>query len=158
MDEMKKTKENLLNMVKKMEVKQDYTPQEVINIKEAAEAIYKIMICEAMCEAEENGDYQGMYGAANYGAYNGNPMMYGDMYGRGRSRDSMGRFTGGNYNGNYGAGNYNGGNQYTGQNRMYGHSIKDRMIDNLERMMDSASSEYERQEIKQEIDRLRNGN
>lgn len=141
MDELKKTKENLINMIKKMEVKADYTPQEVVNIKEAAEAIYKIQICEAMCKAEETGDYEGMYGTTPY--YHDMRDMDMRMYGRGRSRDSMGRFTGGTYN---------------GSNRMYGHSIKDRMVDNLERMMDSASTDYERQEIQQEIERLRNGN
>ena len=34
------------------------------------------------------------------------------------------------------------------------HSIKDRMIDNLERMMDEASSDYERETIKAEIRKL----
>lgn len=36
-----------------------------------------------------------------------------------------------------------------------GHSINDRMIDNLEKMMDQASSEYERQQIENEIRRIR---
>lgn len=36
-----------------------------------------------------------------------------------------------------------------------GHSIKDRMIDQLERMMDQAGSEYERQEILREIEKMR---
>lgn len=35
-----------------------------------------------------------------------------------------------------------------------GHSIKDRMIANLETMMDMAGSDYERQEIKAGIDKL----
>ena len=153
MEEFTKTKENLINMIKKMEVKQDYTPQEVCNIKECAEAIYKIQIAEAMDEAEKSGDYEGMYGAAPHFHDMRDMGMYGDMYGRGRSRDSMGRFTGGTYNGGR---QYTG--NYNGSNRMYGHSIKDRMVDNLERMMDSASSDYERQEIQQEIERLRNGN
>lgn len=39
-----------------------------------------------------------------------------------------------------------------------GHSIKDRMIDQLERMMDQAGSEYERQEIMRQIEKIRNGN
>lgn len=142
MDELRKTKENLIGMIKKMEVKPDYTPQEVINIKEAAEAIYKIQICEAMCKAEETGDYEGMYGTTPY--YHDMRDMDMRMYGRGRSRDSMGRFTGND--------------EYYGRNRMYGHSIRDRMIDNLERMMDSAGGDYERKEIQQEIDRLRTGN
>lgn len=36
------------------------------------------------------------------------------------------------------------------------HSIKDRMIDSFERMMDSASSDYERQEIQNWIMKMRN--
>jgi len=37
-----------------------------------------------------------------------------------------------------------------------GHSIKDRMIANLETMMDMAGSEYERNEIKAGIDKIQN--
>ena len=142
MDQVKRVKENLLNMLEKTgNAKAEYTPQEVINIKEAAEAVYKIEICEAMCEAEKEGNYSGMYGTTPY-YHDMNDMDM--MYGR-RSRDSMGRYTGHMYG--TGSGNGSG---------MYGHSIKDRMVDNLERMMDSASSDYERQEIKAEIERIRN--
>ena len=151
MEDLKKVKENLISMIKRAEVKQDYTPQEVCNIKEAAEALYKIQIAEAMDDAAQSGDYSSMYGTAPL--YH--DMQNVGMYGRGRSRDSMGRYTGsyGNSNGSNGGGSY--GNM---PSHMYGHSIKDRMIDSLERMMDSAQSDYERQEIQQEIDRLRNGN
>ena len=37
----------------------------------------------------------------------------------------------------------------------YGHSIKDRMVSQLEDMMDQAKNEYERQEIQNEIQKLR---
>ena len=40
-------------------------------------------------------------------------------------------------------------------NGMSGHSIKDRMIDRLEAMMDEAKTEYERQQIMEEIANLR---
>lgn len=36
-----------------------------------------------------------------------------------------------------------------------GHSVNDRMIDSLERMMDQADSEYEREKIRKEIEHLR---
>lgn len=36
-----------------------------------------------------------------------------------------------------------------------GHSIKDRMIDRLERMMDEAKNDYERDEIRREIEEIR---
>ena len=35
------------------------------------------------------------------------------------------------------------------------HSIKDRMIDSLERLMDNAATEYEREEIRREIEGIR---
>lgn len=38
-----------------------------------------------------------------------------------------------------------------------GHSINDRMIDNLEKMMSQANSDYERQQIENEIRRIRMG-
>lgn len=42
-------------------------------------------------------------------------------------------------------------------NRGYsGHSIQDRMVDKLERMMDEANSEYERNTIAEWIERLKN--
>lgn len=36
-----------------------------------------------------------------------------------------------------------------------GHSVNDRMIDSLERMMDQAENEYEREKIRKEIEHLR---
>lgn len=48
------------------------------------------------------------------------------------------------------------GGSYARNSRGYsGHSINDRMVANLESMMDSASSDYERQLIRDEIDRIR---
>ena len=38
-----------------------------------------------------------------------------------------------------------------------GHSIKDRMIDSLERMMDTAQTDYEKQTVMEEIKKLREG-
>lgn len=40
--------------------------------------------------------------------------------------------------------------------RYSGHSINDRMIARLEDMYDEAKSEHEREEIRREIERLRN--
>ena len=51
-------------------------------------------------------------------------------------------------------------NRYYGGNSMSrdysGHSIQDRMVDRLERMIDEAQSEHERQTVKDWINRLRN--
>ena len=72
------------------------------------------------------------------------PMPYnsydGNSYARGRS-PVTGRYVSRDYN--------------SGRS---GHSIKDRMIDSLERMMDQAGSEYERQEVMRQIEKIRNGN
>lgn len=38
-----------------------------------------------------------------------------------------------------------------------GHSIEDRMIASLENQMDTATSDYERQKIQEEINRIRMG-
>ena len=45
----------------------------------------------------------------------------------------------------------------TGVGGYSGHSIEDRMIASLEQQMDSAASDYERQVIKEEINRIRMG-
>lgn len=57
----------------------------------------------------------------------------------------------GNYNGNY-----SGTRRDMRTGRYSGHSINDRIIDKLERMMDEADSDYERQEISNWIAKARN--
>ena len=42
-------------------------------------------------------------------------------------------------------------------NRMSGHSITDRMVDQIERMYDTARTDHERRELDKWIDRIRNG-
>ena len=47
--------------------------------------------------------------------------------------------------------------RYMGDHRGYsGHSIKDRMVDRLESMMDEAHSDYERQAIAEWIAKIQN--
>ena len=79
-------------------------------------------------------------------------------------RGAGGRFVsrdGGSY-GYHDDGSYHDGgnsNRYydgSGNSGYSGHSIQDRMIDQLERMMDSAQSENERQTVREWINRLRN--
>lgn len=48
-----------------------------------------------------------------------------------------------------------GGGQSNGYNGYSGHSINDRMIDALERMLDTAATEHERMEIMKRIDEIR---
>lgn len=118
-------------------VKGTLTPQELDTAKKAVEVMTKIKEHEAMCASEEAGTYSergrySMHYPMNPYSMNGyNSYDNGAGY-SGTRRDSMGRYS--------------------------GHSVKDRMIDRLERMMDEAGSEYERKEIMDEINRLRQNN
>lgn len=75
------------------------------------------------------------------------PDMYGNAY---ANRYPMNY----NYDNSYG----NGRGSWTATGDYSGHSIKDRMIDKLERMVDEAKSDYERQEIMNEIAKLKQSN
>lgn len=51
------------------------------------------------------------------------------------------------------------GNQNNGYNNgVSNHSIEDRIIANMEHMMDNTNSEYERQQLQNYIQKMRNGN
>lgn len=122
------------------------------------DTIMKAMCCYDMAEErimKESGyegfskdGYSQRYYRDNMGGGNSNympdmmPVSYnydGNSYARGRS-PITGRYVSRDYN-----------------NGHSGHSIKDRMIDSLERMMDQAGSEYERQEIARQIEKMRSG-
>lgn len=45
-----------------------------------------------------------------------------------------------------------------GNNGVSNHSIEDRIIANMEHMMDGTNSEYERQQLQNYIQKMRNGN
>lgn len=123
--------EHTTKELEKIVKKADLTVTEVDNATKALCLIEK---------AEKLMDGNGMEESMDsYGYYDPSPMsfarMRNPMTGRYMSRD---------------------GGSYARSNRGYsGHSINDRMIASLESMMDSASSEYERQLVKDEIDRLR---
>lgn len=72
-------------------------------------------------------------------------VSYNGSYERGRS-PSTGRFVSRRYDAS----------MRNSMNDGYSaHSIKDRMIDSLERLMDNAATEYEREEIRREIEGIR---
>lgn len=131
-------KMQLKKELEKITAKNDISPQELENATKAVCLMKKIQeIEEGMMDSE--GGYS--YGSS-YDGYSGR---------RGRSPR-----TGQYVSRNDGAYN-NGSNGYS--NRSYdngrsNHSIKDRMIDRLEQMMDEAGSEYERNEIGRWIGRL----
>ena len=84
--------------------------------------------------------------------YSNSMRNYRDSYARGRN-PMNGRYM--SMNNVYGPDPYMA-NAYVDQGYS-GHSIKDRMIDSLERMMDTAQTDYERQTVMEEIKKLREG-
>lgn len=69
-----------------------------------------------------------------------------DGYSMARRRDSMGRYSRNSYRGSYDDGSYRG--SYRGYSRDEG---KQQMIDHLNRAMQSASNDHEREEIRRMI-------
>lgn len=118
------------------------TPPELDTAKKAVELLSCVKEYEEMCNAEEMGEP--MYSSrSRYSMHYPMPNMMRGAYGM---YDS---YMDGSNNGGYSEVRRNSMGRYSG------HSVKDRMIDRLERMMDEAGSEYERKEIMEEISRLR---
>lgn len=153
----------LTNLVSKeleqLAAKGSLTPVELETANKAVELMTKLLKYDAMCERKENGEdidpmeySERSYRMPRMGSYGGPWMPYeGNSYGMN------------SYGGGGGSNNSYGGNQYgsyrnqsrNSQGQYSGHSIKDRMIDRLERMMNEAETEYERKEIMEEISRIR---
>lgn len=138
--ELNTLKEQVYKELKKLNQKGDLTPVEVENATKALclwEKIQRIEMGEDYDEgySESGGHYPWMaYGGDGRYSIEGS-------YARGRS-PMTGRYV------SRSRGPYDMGHS--------GHSIKDRMIDRLETMMDDAKTEYERQCVMDEINRLRN--
>lgn len=141
----KKTEE----MLDQLFAKSDISPQEFKNANEAVcflEKLDKIERGEAM--REEYGDNYGTYypnmpyGTSSWVASGPYPdPSYGDNYGRRMRSSTTGRYMNGSNSG-----------------QTYGHSIPDRMVSQLEDMMDQAHNDYERQMIQKEIQNIRSNN
>ena len=139
----------LTNLVSKeleqLAAKGSLTPVELETANKAVELMTKLLKYDAMCERNENGEdidpmeySERSYRMPRMGSYGGPWMPYeGNSYGGG-----------GNQYGSYRQ-------SRNSQGQYSGHSIKDRMIDRLERMMNEAETEYERKEIMEEISRIR---
>lgn len=112
-------------------------------LKNANEAICFLESLDELERGKAMRDEYGSYGANSWvasGPYPGEP--YSDNYGR-RMRSSVtGRYMNGP----------NSGQMMTGT---YGHSIEDRMVANLEDLMDQAHNDYERQKIQKQIQDIR---
>lgn len=118
------------------------TPSELDNVYKAF-CLYKMVEERLMLETGYAGigdGYSGHYYRDGMSYDMPDPYLYRDdgaSYRRGRNP----------MNGQYVSRDYGNGRS--------GHSIKDRMIANLEQMVDQASSDYERQQILREIEKMR---
>jgi hypothetical protein len=138
--------------IKGLASKNSISPAEMENMYKAVctmEKIKKIESMERQPEFSERASYG--YGVGGYF-----PLSYDGNSGA-RGRDNMGRFT--SMDGRMMGGMSNDGRMMgNASNDGYsGHSVRDRMIDRLERMRDEAQSESERREIQMEIDKMRMG-
>ena len=113
-------------------------------IKAASDAmclLTKIKIYKegGMVEDEDGQSYM-MWPRDSYDDYSSRPRMTGNY----------------RINGSYDRGRSPVTGRYVSRDHGYsGHSINDRMISQLENMYDEAKTEYEREEVRKEIDRLR---
>lgn len=151
--------------LEQLALKGSLTPVELETANKAVEFMTKLLKYDAMCERKENGEdidpmeySERSYRMPRMMSYGGPWMSY-----EGNNSYGMNSYGGNSYGNNGGRGgnsnNSYGGNQYgsyrNSQGQYSGHSIKDRMIDRLERMMNEAETEYERKEIMEEISRIR---
>lgn len=137
------------------------SPQEIDSVNKAVDALEKIAKTEQICKEldmmEKNSD---MYSGAFYNIRNfpqmPQPMSY-NSYGNymtpnwdSASNHNMNSDWSGERGRNMRTG------RFTSRDNYSGHSINDRMVDQLEKMMDSANSEFERQQILDKIKMIRN--
>lgn len=126
-----------------------------------------VCIIEKIKRIENGGDFDDAY-SENYYDDNGNSYRrgrspvtgrfvsrdaYHDSYHDGGSSNAYHAGTSNRYHDGASTRRYYDGNSNNGYS---GHSIQDRMVDRLERMMDEAQSEHERQTVREWINRLRN--
>lgn len=138
-----KLREKVDKMINQLAEKPDLTPQEVKNATDAFCLLHKMDEVErGEAMRDQYGSYSGM--PANWvasGPYYSSDG-YSDNYGRRMRSSTTGRYMNGPNSGQ----------------TVYGHSIPDRMVAQLEDMMDQANNEYERQMIQNEIANIRKNN
>lgn len=169
MDMMDCLKAKAKESMKYYSEKDDWKPEDLKFAKEAVELYDKV------CETKMNdGIWEGMKGGImdeNSGIrYPRISYGYDESYARGRDAAtgrymSRGRDAMWYDDRSYGDRSYGHQSYAPGMNRSMGyndntsgHSIEDRMIWALEQQMDTAKSDYERQQIKEEIDNIRRKN
>jgi len=122
----------LEDMLEPISKKDDISPTELDNVKDAVKSIYYIETIKAMKEYGNSNDYSGRSYRGSYDnmMYRGSYGMDGDgRYSERRGRDARGR--------------------YTSRDDYSRHDERDQMLSRLERMMDEAGSETERQTIRE---------
>lgn len=165
MEVLKDLEKLIKKELKKNVEKGTLSPPEIDAVSKAVDALEKIAKTELTCKelesmekAEKNPDmYSGaFYNIRNFPQMSPPPMSY-NSYGmhhdwipemdwsgeRGRSMRT-GRFTSRD------------GHMDHMHDTYSGHSINDRMVDQLEKMMDTANSEFERRQILDKIKMIRN--
>lgn len=144
--------------------KQNWDEKDLKCAKEAAELYDKLQTIQMNTGIWEGIKEDGGYSGARYPH-----ISYGESYARGRGADgryvSRGDMYDGGYaygdemsmrGGSYGRMSNNRGGSYGGHydDGRSMHSVKDQAIQRLENLMDSASSDYERQEIRKMIETI----
>ena len=130
-DELEKTQKLLTHEIMKINEKNDLTPGELNNLKEAVCVMKDIIRLDQMIDEALDDGYKDEDGYSEYGR----------SMRRGRSA-TTGRYV----------------SREPGHHDMRGmsrHSLHDRMAAKLESMMDSAGSDYERQKIGEWIDKIK---
>lgn len=161
LDELKQV---ILKELRKNADKGTLNPAEIDAVQKAVKTVKDIAETKKACKELEMMDKdETPYSGAFYNIRNFPPNSYGMMpnmsYGNnsyGWNEDMMGRFTSRESNDRSMRNSFaNSGANQSRDNRS-GHSINDRIIDTLERMVDSAPSEFERQQILDKISMIRN--
>lgn len=151
-------KELIEREVSKVVMKNELIPQDIEMLDKVTD-IAKDICCMEKDESEKFGGYPSEKRfAMSYDNSNGYPMngmnlpnvMYdnqrnsfdGNSYGRGNQGNQSNR-------------NMSGANQYSNNSSM--HSIEDRIVHEMELMMDNTGSDYEKQKLQEYIRKMRSG-
>lgn len=153
METVKNTEELIKRELRKVVDKGSLNPAEMDVVHKAVDSLEKITKLEKTCEEiklmkEQREQYSGAYHGMNGYPHMTPRSMPHASYGW--ECHSLGYPAASEY------GDMHGGVQHPMKDHYSGHSIHDRMVEQLERMMDTANSEFERQQILKEIKMIRN--
>lgn len=149
-------KESIEREIKKVTKKADITPGELDNMNKALCAMESIKRIESM-----DGGMGGEQSGRSYARYyrDGYRDGYARDYDRDYARDESYRRGRSEVTGRYisrdEAPHMESGRYRSRDDGYSGHSINDRMVDQLERMMDEAQNDYEREQVQAWIEKLR---